>query len=226
MISPAEFIPLAEESGLIAPIGRWVLERACQDAASWGRSHRVAVNLSPAQFRQNDLLEQVAYALARSGLPAERLELEITEGVLIDNSRRAREVLDGLKLLGVNISLDDFGTGYSSLSYLRRFPFDKIKIDRAFVSGLGEDDEAAAIVRAIVALGHSLKLSVTAEGVETDAQLSALHALNCNQVQGFLLGRPTPVDGLPFYFARHDEIVAALAAKPIPSSVVPLARAG
>jgi diguanylate cyclase (GGDEF)-like protein/PAS domain S-box-containing protein len=197
MISPADFIPLAEECGLIGAIGKWVLERACLEAASWSSPYRIAVNLSPVQFRQPDLPGMVAETLARTGLAPSRLELEITEGVLMDNTDRVVEVLASLKAQGINISLDDFGTGYSSLSYLRRFPFDKIKIDKAFIKGLGEDDEAAAIVRAIVALGRSLRLSITAEGVETEDQLSALRTLECNQVQGFLLGRPMPNHHLP-----------------------------
>ncbi|HLY56082.1 MAG TPA: EAL domain-containing protein [Stellaceae bacterium] len=196
MISPGEFIPLAEECGLITLLGRWVLERACAEAAGWTTPHRIAVNLSPIQFRQHDLPEMVEETLQRAGLAPQRLELEITEGVLIDNTERAVEVLAQLKALGVNISLDDFGTGYSSLSYLRRFPFDKIKIDQSFVRGLGQDEEAAAIVKAIVALARSLRLSITAEGVETEDQLAALKLLECNQVQGFLLGRPMPVQQL------------------------------
>jgi diguanylate cyclase (GGDEF)-like protein/PAS domain S-box-containing protein len=197
MISPGEFIPLAEETGIIGAIGRWVLERASAEAVGWAVPHRIAVNLSPVQFRQPDLPAMVAEILARSGLPPERLELEVTEGVLIDNTDRAIEVLTQLKAQGINISLDDFGTGYSSLSYLRRFPFDKIKIDQSFVKGLGQDDEAIAIVSAIVALGRSLRLSITAEGVETEHQLSTLRELACNQVQGFLLGRPMRVHNLP-----------------------------
>ena len=196
MISPADFIPLAEECGLIGQIGRFVLERACTEAASWPSQHRVAVNLSPAQFRQADLPQMVASILEATGLPPQRLELEITEGVLIDNADRAVELLNQLKRLGLNISLDDFGTGYSSLSYLRRFPFDKIKIDQSFIGSLHQDHEAVAIVEAIVSLGRNLHLSITAEGVETEAQLQALRRLDCNQVQGFLLGRPMPKQNL------------------------------
>ena len=199
MISPSEFIPLAEECGLIHTLGRWVLETPA-GKPPLGRPHRIAVNLSPVQFRQPDLPQLIAETLARTGLPPERLELEITEGVLIDNPDRAIAVLTALKALGTNISLDDFGTGYSSLSYLRRFPFDKIKIDQSFVKGLGEDDEARAIVQAIVALGRSLRLSVTAEGVETEGQLAQLRLLRCNQVQGFLLGRPMEQHHLPALF--------------------------
>lgn len=190
-IAPAEFIPIAEESGLIVPIGTWVLETACAKAASWPRPLRIAVNLSPVQFGDDGLVATVERALRRHDLPPGRLELEITEGVLINDVERALATVRALKALGVVIALDDFGTGYSSLSYLRRFPFDKIKIDRSFVQALGEDEDAEAIVQSIIAMGRSLKLAVTAEGVETDAQLDLLRGLQCSEVQGFLLGRPT-----------------------------------
>ncbi len=196
-ISPAEFVPVAEECGLIGQLGQWVLETACAEAASWPRPWRVAVNLSPVQFRQRDLAESVRAVLAGSGLAPWRLELEITEGILIDDAERALAMLRELKALGVSIALDDFGTGYSSLSYLRRFPFDKLKIDASFVQGLGDGGEADAIVRAIVGLGRSLGLRVTAEGVETDDQLRRLRAHECDEVQGFLLGRPAPPEQLP-----------------------------
>ena len=192
MVSPAEFVPVAEECGLIGAVGEWVLETACAEAASWTSPWRVAVNLSPLQFRQPHLAETVRDVLARCGLPASRLELEITEGILIDDAERALATLRQLKSLGVQIALDDFGTGYSSLSYLRRFPFDRLKIDASFVQALGDGGEADAIVRAIVALGRSLGLYITAEGVETPDQLTALRAQACDQVQGFLLGRPMP----------------------------------
>lgn len=191
-VSPAEFVPVAEESGLIAPLGHWVLETACAEAVSWTRPWRVAVNLSPAQFKQRDLAESIRAILDRTGLAPARLELEITEGILIDDAERALTMLREIKALGVRIALDDFGTGYSSLSYLRRFPFDKLKIDASFVQGLGDDGEADAIVRAIVALGRSLSLRITAEGVETTEQLQLLRKHRCDQVQGFLLGRPMP----------------------------------
>ena len=188
-ISPATFIPIAEESGLILPLGRWVMEAACAEAASWARPCRVAVNLSPAQFRQPDLTVMISNILARTGLPPNLLELEVTEGLLIEEPESVLATLTRLRSLGIRISLDDFGTGYSSLSYLRRFPFDKIKIDRSFVTGIENDDGAAAIVRAIVMLGHSLNLSIVAEGVETQAQFELLRALQCHQVQGFLFGQ-------------------------------------
>ncbi len=195
-VSPAEFIPLAEECGLIGSIGKWVLRTACAEAALWPQPLRVAVNLSPLQFRERDLSLMVAGILAETGLPASRLELEVTEGVLIDDTTRALEVLRGLKSQGICIALDDFGTGYSSLSYLRRFPFDKLKIDRSFVRELGEDREADAIVRSILALCRSLNLDVTAEGVETPEQLALLREQDCSQVQGFLLGRPVGCEDL------------------------------
>ena len=189
-ISPGIFIPLAEEFGAILPIGRWVLETACREAASWAEPHTIAVNLSPAQFKNQDLAAQVADILARSGLPPHRLELEITEGVLIEDAARALAVLSALKTLGVHIALDDFGTGYSSLSYLRRFPVDRLKIDRSFVAELGTDPDAEAIVACILAMARSLRLAVTAEGVETELQLSMLKQMQCQHLQGFLLGRP------------------------------------
>ena len=191
-IPPSEFVPLAEACGLIVPLGRWVLEAACREAAGWPAPLRVAVNVSPAQFRQQDLPQQVADTLARCGLAAARLEVEVTEGFLVDDPERALAILSALKAHGIALSLDDFGTGYSSLSYLHRFPFDKIKIDRSFVQRLGRDDQAGAIVRAVIAMADSLALTVTAEGVETEAQLRALQAQRCGQVQGYLTGRPMP----------------------------------
>ena len=210
-VSPAEFIPLAEETGLIVQLGRWALETACKEAASWEGELRVAVNLSPAQFRQDDLPAMVAAILAQSGLPARRLELEVTEGVLIGDSARTLDILTELKLQGIRLSLDDFGTGYSSLSYLRRFPFDKLKIDKAFVSASEGSRQGAALVGAIVALGQSLDLDVTAEGVETQAQLDLLRAHRCQQVQGFLLGRPMPAVQARELLAQHTARCEAVA---------------
>jgi diguanylate cyclase (GGDEF)-like protein/PAS domain S-box-containing protein len=191
-ISPSVFVPLAERNRQIVPIGQWVLRTACAAAAAMPTAARIAVNLSPVQVRMDDLPRLVAEVLRDTGLAAERLELEITEGVLIEESAHALTVLRALKRQGVRLVLDDFGTGYSSLSYLRRFPFDKLKIDQSFMQGLGEDGESDAIVRAILALGHSLRLEVTAEGVETETQLRMLRRYGCDQVQGFLLGRPAP----------------------------------
>ncbi len=193
-VSPAEFIPVAEESGLILPLGQWALNTACTAAVGWDGPMRVAVNLSPAQFKQTDLVERIMSTLEQTGLPPTRLEVEVTEGVLIDEPERAVAILSRLRAAGVRVSLDDFGTGYSSLSYLRQFPLDKIKIDRSFISDLGVDDKSASIVRAVVALAHSLGLSVTAEGVESRGQLDLLQEQLCNQVQGFLLGKPAPLD--------------------------------
>jgi EAL domain-containing protein (putative c-di-GMP-specific phosphodiesterase class I) len=192
MISPANFIPLAEETGLIVPIGEWVLRQACMDAAQWSRDVGVAVNLSPVQFKNPNLVSTVKEALKVSGLPAHRLELEITESVLLQNSEATLAVLHELRGFGVRISLDDFGTGYSSLSYLRSFPFDKIKIDRSFVSELATRDESMAIVRAVTGLGKSLGIVTTAEGVETDAQFNLLRQEGCTQAQGYLFSRPRP----------------------------------
>ncbi len=193
-ISPADFIPLAEESGLIVPLGRLVLDIACAEAASWSQPHRIAVNISPAQLRAGNLVATVTEVLARTGLPPSRLELEVTESLLIEDTEATLTTLSALKALGLRIVLDDFGTGYSSLSYLRRFPFDKLKIDRSFIQALGENDEAMAIVRAIVALADSLTLDVTAEGVETETQLRLLQEESNAEMQGYLLGRPAPAD--------------------------------
>jgi EAL domain-containing protein (putative c-di-GMP-specific phosphodiesterase class I) len=191
-IAPAEFIPLAEGSGKIAAIGRWVLDHALATAATWEQPWRVAVNLSPVQFRQADLVEMVRANLVRHQLPGHRLELELTEGVLIDDTSRALTVLRALKQLGVTIALDDFGTGYSNLTYLRVLPLDRIKIDKSFVQDLGTASQVDAIVRAIIGMGQALGLEVTAEGVETEVQLDFLRAHGCAQVQGFLLGQPSP----------------------------------
>jgi diguanylate cyclase (GGDEF)-like protein/PAS domain S-box-containing protein len=189
-ISPADFIPLAEESGLILPLGLWVLRKSCKAAMSWPDNLKVAVNLSPAQFRHGDLAKDILGELRDSGLAPERLEIEITEGVLITDTDATLRILTQLKTAGVRIALDDFGTGYSSLSYLQRFPFDKIKIDRSFVWQMGQNRESMSIVRAVIALGHSLQIMVTAEGVETSEQLQLLQGERCDQVQGYLLGRP------------------------------------
>jgi EAL domain-containing protein (putative c-di-GMP-specific phosphodiesterase class I) len=189
-IAPAEFIPLSEGSGDIAAIGQWALDHALAEAATWDQPWRVAVNLSPVQFHQSDLVDLVGASLARHGLPGARLELEITEGVLIDDTSRALAVLRGLKQLGVSVALDDFGTGYSNLTYLRVLPIDRIKIDQSFVQDLGTSPQVDAIVRAIIAMGQALGLEVTAEGVETEAQLAFLQSHGCAQVQGYLLGQP------------------------------------
>jgi len=196
MVLPAEFVPVAEETGLINSIGEWVLKQACCDAVNWPSSVRVAVNVSPAQFRNSALPLVVVAALAESGLPAQRLELEITESVLMQNNETSLLMLHQLRELGVRIALDDFGTGYSSLSYLRSFPFDRIKIDRSFVADLLEGNEAVAIVQAILSLASSLKMQATAEGVETAVQQRLLRAAGCNEMQGYLFSQPLPATGV------------------------------
>jgi diguanylate cyclase (GGDEF)-like protein/PAS domain S-box-containing protein len=194
LVPPATFIPLAEESGLIIPMGEWVLREACREAASWDRPLQIAVNLSPVQFRRGDLPALVHSVLLETGLAPSRLELEITEGVLIDDFSRAVGILRRLKLLGVRIAMDDFGTGYSSLSYLQSFPFDKIKIDRAFIANLNKNPQSAAIIRAVIGLGRGLDLPVVAEGVETRDQLEFLAREACDEVQGYLIGHPRSIE--------------------------------
>ncbi|MDV6329615.1 putative bifunctional diguanylate cyclase/phosphodiesterase [Asticcacaulis sp. 201] len=192
MVSPAEFIPLAEECGLIGQIGEWVLEDATRTAAQWPQNWRVAVNISPLQFRHKSLVNLVERALTTSGLPPARLELEITESVILEDETHNLGILNDIRALGVRIAMDDFGTGYSSLSYLRTFPFDKIKIDQSFVRDLPHDKDALSIVRAITEMAQSLGVLITAEGVETQAQMDALRQLNCGEAQGYLIGRPAP----------------------------------
>jgi diguanylate cyclase (GGDEF)-like protein/PAS domain S-box-containing protein len=192
MISPAEFIPVAEDIGLITPIGEWVLREACSEAVKWPTEVKVAVNLSPVQFRSRNLVQVVISALAQSGLSPKRLELEITESIFLAETEANLAILHQLRELGVRISMDDFGTGYSSLSYLRSFPFDKIKIDRSFVKDLAERPDCVAIVRAISGLGRSLNITTTAEGVETIDQFDWLRAEGCNEVQGFLFSAARP----------------------------------
>jgi diguanylate cyclase (GGDEF)-like protein/PAS domain S-box-containing protein len=196
MISPAEFIPLAEESGLIVPIGAWVIDQACREAARWPEQHRVSVNISPVQFRSRDLPQVILTALSRSGLAPSRLEVEVTEAVLIDDVNAALDILRQIRGLGVRIALDDFGTGYSSLSYLRRFPFDKIKIDRSFVQELHTRQDSQVIVQAIRDMAQGLGMTVTAEGVETVEQADRLRRTGCEELQGFLYSRPKPAGEL------------------------------
>ena len=189
-IPPNDFIPIAEETGLIVPIGEWVLRQACRTAMTWPTDARVAVNLSTVQFKNNKLYETVVSALKESGLPPTRLELEITESLLLAESEPTLQTLHKLRALGVRISMDDFGTGYSSLSYLRSFPFDKIKIDRSFIRDLESRGDSLAIIKAVIGLGHSLGMSTTAEGIETEEQLAAVREQGCNEVQGFLFSPP------------------------------------
>nr|WP_244499614.1 EAL domain-containing protein [Tardiphaga robiniae] len=204
-VPPGDFIPLAEESGLIVEMGEWILRRACLEAASWPVPLQIAVNLSPAQFMHGDLVGLVHSILLETGLQPGRLELEITEGVLIEDFDRGVALLRRLKALGVRISMDDFGSGYSSLTYLQAFPFDKIKIDRAFVINLGLNPQSAAIVRAVIGLGHGLDVAIVAEGVETHEQLCFLASEGCDGVQGYFIGRPAPI-------AQYAALVGRIAA--------------
>jgi diguanylate cyclase (GGDEF)-like protein/PAS domain S-box-containing protein len=210
MVSPATFIPVAEESGLIMQIGEWVLREACREAASWSRPLQIAINLSPIQFRHGDLAGLVHSVLLETGLAPARLELEITEGVLIEDFARGVSILRRLKTLGVRIAMDDFGTGYSSLSYLQSFPFDKIKIDQSFISKVMNNPQSVAIVRAVIGLAHGLNLPVLAEGVETQAQLDFLAAESCDEVQGYLMGRPHPIMEYSDLIDRDDKEQAKL----------------
>ena len=203
LIAPDMFIPAAEESGLILTIGEWVLREACREAASWPNPLNIAVNLSPIQFRHGDLPGLVHSVLLETGLSPKRLELEVTESVLIDDFARGVSILRRLKLLGVHIAMDDFGTGYSSLSNLQAFAFDKIKIDRSFISSLESNHQSATIVRAVIGLGRGLDLPVIAEGVETDAQLAFLSSEACAEVQGFLVGKPLPIDAYAVAVGRE-----------------------
>jgi EAL domain-containing protein (putative c-di-GMP-specific phosphodiesterase class I) len=195
-IPPSEFIPLAEENGLILQIGEWVLHEACTQAVTWKEPYKVAVNLSPVQFAHTDLPGIVARVLQRTGLAPERLELELTESTIFANRERSLQVLREIKALGVHIALDDFGTGYSSLDTLRTFPFDKIKLDRSFFGELAASPQATAIVRAVLALGKSLGIPVLAEGIETLDQLSLLTDEGCDEAQGYWFGRPAPLSQL------------------------------
>ncbi len=208
LVMPGDFIPLAEETGLIIPLGAWILQRACADAAAWPAHLKVAVNLSPIQLAQPDLLEIVLCALAETSLPPERLELEITETALFKNDVDCVKLVHQLKRLGVSIALDDFGTGFSSLSYLTMISFDKIKIDRSFTSNMTERADCAAIVAAVLALGHSLKTETVAEGVETEQQFELLRAAGVNLVQGYLFGRPRPLSELDLNGTAALELVA------------------
>jgi diguanylate cyclase (GGDEF)-like protein/PAS domain S-box-containing protein len=212
MVPPSTFIPLAEESGIIVSLGEWILRTACREAASWPQPLRIAVNLSPVQFQHGDLANLVHTILLETGLSSSRLELEITEGVLIGDFTRAVAILRRLKNLGVRIAMDDFGTGYSSLSYLQSFPFDKIKIDQAFISNLSRNQQSATIIRAVIALGRGLNLPVVAEGVETEEQLKFLANESCNEIQGYILGRPMPISAYAEAVGRVPAPKQAIAA--------------
>ena len=211
MVSPLEFISVAEETGLIVPIGEWVLRQACAEAARWPKHVSIAVNVSPAQFKNRSLVATVISALATSRLPADRLELEITEMVLLQDNEGAFAVLHQLRDLGIKIAMDDFGTGYSSLGYLRSFPFDKIKIDQSFIRDLPGKLDSVAIVRAVVGLSSSLGITTTAEGVETQEQLASVTAEGCDEVQGYLYSWPKPAADVQKFFAEHGPKAEAVA---------------
>jgi EAL domain-containing protein (putative c-di-GMP-specific phosphodiesterase class I) len=195
---------MAEESGQIMALGEWVLREACREAATWPTPRRIAVNLSPIQFKHGDLVELVHTVLLETGLPAERLELEITEGVLIGDFSRALSILRRLKTLGVRIAMDDFGTGYSSLSYLQSFPFDKIKIDKSFIADVDRNPQSAAIVRSVIGLANGLGVPVVAEGVETAEQHAFLMLEGCHEVQGYFIGRPFPISAYGEWIGRAE----------------------
>jgi diguanylate cyclase (GGDEF)-like protein len=202
IISPAEFIPIAEETGLIIPIGEWVLKTACAEVAGWTKPYRIAVNIASAQLTQADLPKIVHETLLATSLPASRLELEITEASIIEERERALHVIRQLKGLGVSIAMDDYGTGYSSLSTLQLFPFDKVKIDRSFIEGLTTNAASAAIVKATILLASSLKMAVLAEGVERKEQIDFLQAEGCMEAQGFLFGRPRTLEEIAEHVGR------------------------
>jgi EAL domain-containing protein (putative c-di-GMP-specific phosphodiesterase class I) len=211
MTSPAEFIPIAEESGLIVPLGEWVLRTACSEAATWPDDIKVAVNVSPLQVKAGNLVQLVVSALAISRLPPHRLELEITEAVLIRDDEATLAVLHRLRKLGVRIALDDFGTGYSSLSYLQRFPFDKIKIDRCFIKDIAENGGSFPIVEAVISIAKSRNIDTTAEGVETEKQRQSLIKLGCTEMQGYLFSAAIPSAKLVDLFPRSGHRSAGAA---------------
>jgi EAL domain-containing protein (putative c-di-GMP-specific phosphodiesterase class I) len=211
MISPAEFIPVAEDTGLINELGEWVLRTACAEAASWPDHIRIAVNVSPVQLKCQTLALKIIGALAASGLPASRLEIEITEAVLIRDDEAALTILHQLRTIGVRIALDDFGTGYSSLSYLKRFPFDKIKIDRCFISDIAEIDGSSAIVQAVVNIAAARNMTTTAEGVETLEQQQLLRTLGCTEMQGYLFSAAKPGLEVRKLFGPRPERAEAVA---------------
>ena len=202
LVSPADFIPIAEETGLIVPLGEWVLRAACDEAVNWPEHIKVAVNLSPAQLNSRNLVSMVTAALRESGMPPRKLQLEITESVLLQNTFTTLATLHELRKMGVQIALDDFGTGYSSLSYLRSFPFDKIKIDRSFIQDLSNGAEPLAIVNAVAGLAKCLNMTSTAEGVETQQQMDVLQAIGCTEMQGYLFSHARPAHEIRQFFAK------------------------
>jgi predicted signal transduction protein with EAL and GGDEF domain len=209
-VSPAEFISLAEENGLVKELGLWVLRRACQEAAKWDSLLNVAVNISPIQFQQMDLPQHVLAILTETGLQPSRLELEITETVFIKDFDRALSMLRRLKALGVRITMDDFGTGWSSLATLQAFAFDRLKIDRTFIDKIGRRREAEVIVRAVLGLGRSLDIPVLAEGVETEEQLNFLRSESCDELQGYLLAAPAPIEDFSHFIEGINPLEAVV----------------
>jgi EAL domain-containing protein (putative c-di-GMP-specific phosphodiesterase class I) len=218
MVPPAEFIPLAEENGFIVALGEWVIREACTTAASWPRPLKVSVNLSPAQFRNSHLASVVLSALGSAGLSPDRLELEITETVLLANTDANLAILKQLRSIGIKIALDDFGSGYSSLAYLQKFPFDRIKIDRCFVRDIDASSSSRKIVRAMAAMANGLGMAATAEGVETEEQRAAVLSEGCSEMQGYLFSRAVPASEVERLFLKRnveDAEEAPLAAGPI-----------
>jgi EAL domain-containing protein (putative c-di-GMP-specific phosphodiesterase class I) len=214
-VMPGDFITLAEERGLIVPIGRWVMQAACRQMRDWRSAGLVApsmaVNLSARQFASDTLVKDLVDALGMYGIAASDFEVELTESVLMADPERAGQVLEQLYTMGVRISIDDFGTGYSSLSYLKRVPAQTVKIDRSFIRGLPDDNDDVAITQAVIAMAHSLGLGVVAEGVETEAQLQMLRQMGCDQAQGYLLGRPMPAADLALRLDRDPSILRVAA---------------
>jgi predicted signal transduction protein with EAL and GGDEF domain len=215
LIRPSDFIPAAEATRLIIPLGAWGIRRACIDLARLPRDLRVAINLSAVQFKSADLVQTVNDALKAAGVASDRLELEITESTLMKDAEAATRILTELRSLGVRIALDDFGTGYSSLSYLRRFPFDKIKIDKTFIDDIGKSKSSDAIIRAVIGIAASMDIETVAEGVESREQYQRVDQEGCNLIQGYLFGRPTPIGALPGVIERINRggIIAGMPAK-------------
>jgi EAL domain-containing protein (putative c-di-GMP-specific phosphodiesterase class I) len=214
LVSPAQFIPLAEETGLIVPIGLWVLQTACEQVKAWSENPatsglQVAVNVSARQFRQPDFIEQVQQAIRASGIDPANLKIELTESLVLDNVSDSITKMHALKAIGISLSMDDFGTGYSSLSYLKQLPLDQLKIDQSFVRDLVTDPNDAAIVQAIITMGHAFGLNVIAEGVETEAQHEYLDAHGCHAFQGYLFSRPVPIEQLEVFLKQNMQDHAA-----------------
>jgi EAL domain-containing protein (putative c-di-GMP-specific phosphodiesterase class I) len=205
MVSPLEFIPVAEDTGIINSIGEWVLRTACQEAAAWPDAHNLSVNVSAIQFKSPNLVHAIMSALRDSGLDPQRLELEITESVMLDAGGPALVILRDLRNIGVRVALDDFGIGYSSLGYLRSFPFDRIKIDQSFIRGASNDAVGRAVVRAVATLGQSLGMATVAEGVETEEQLARIAADGCTDVQGYLISQPMPPEHIESFLRPRNQ---------------------